>query len=261
MRDRARQRAMAEAKSHRASPEELREASKRLKEIEDELSQRDLLPETKQGEERERRYARLLRIRSLRDEFQSERPLEELNASRSLLLAIVMTVASFLLCAGCAGGAFFALQLANQKPDPTVTTANFWDNMEHQQYAQIHNSELSPTLRVRNDESTFVSQANQADKDYGQVASAVATGQAGDMTKTAQLTYAVTRGNHTYNVTLTLSTHSGTWGIDDLGAAIDPSSAGVPSPTPTLTPSESPTTTPTTTTSPTGDIDTRRNVA
>ena len=81
------------------------------------------------------------------------------------------------------------------------------------------------------------------------------------MTKTAQLTYAVTRGNHTYNVTLTLSTHSGTWGIDDLGAAIDPSSAGVPSPTPTLTPSESPTTTPTTTASPTGDIDTRRNVA
>ena len=49
MRDRARQLAMAEAKSHRASPEELREASKRLKEIEDELSQRDLLPETKQG--------------------------------------------------------------------------------------------------------------------------------------------------------------------------------------------------------------------
>ncbi len=242
MRDRARQRAMAEAKSHRASPEELREASKRLKE----------------GEERERRYARLLRIRSLRDEFQSERPLEEPNAPRSLLLAIVMTIASFLLCAGCAGGAFFALQLANQKPDPTVTTANFWDNMEHQQYAEIHNSELSPTLRVRYDESTFVSQANQADTDYGKVTSAVATGRAGDMTKTAQFTYAVTRGNHTYTVTLALSTHSGTWGIDDLGAAIDPASAGVPTPTPTATPLESPTTTPT---SPTGDIGMRRNVA
>ena len=258
MRDRARQRAMAEAKSHRASPEELREASKRLKEIEDELRQRDLLPETKQGEERERRYARLLRIRSLRDEFQSERPLEEPNAPRSLLLAIVMTIASFLLCAGCAGGAFFALQLANQKPDPTVTTANFWDNMEHQQYAEIHNSELSPTLRVRYDESTFVSQSNQADTDYGKVTSAVATGRAGDMTKTAQFTYAVTRGNHTYTVTLALSTHSGTWGIDDLGAAIDPASAGVPTPTPTATPLESPTTTPT---SPTGDIGMRRNVA
>src|SRR5258707_8579963 len=114
MRDRARQRAMAEAKSHRASPEELREASKRLKEIEGELSQRDLLPETKQGEERERRYARLLRIRSLRDEFQSERPLEELNPSRTRLRRIVMPIESFLLCVACSVGAFFALQLANQ---------------------------------------------------------------------------------------------------------------------------------------------------
>src|SRR5262249_18818623 len=153
---------------------------------------------------------------SMRDDFTSVRPLEDLNPSRSLMLAIVMTVASFLLCAGCAGGAFFALQIVNQKPDPNAIGVTFWDYMEHQQYAEIHSSVLSPTLRVRYDQSTFVAQANQADKDFGQVASAVATGHSGDMTTTALLKYAVTRGNHTYNVTLTLTTHGGNWGIDDM---------------------------------------------
>src|SRR5215469_12049083 len=85
MRDRARQRALASAKSRRATPGELREAGKRLKELEQELQQLQLLPETKHGEEREQRYERLLRIRGMREEFQGDRPLEETTPSKSLL--------------------------------------------------------------------------------------------------------------------------------------------------------------------------------
>ena len=50
MRDRARQRAKAEAMSHRASPDELRDAGKRVKELEQELLQSvPLQPETRAG--------------------------------------------------------------------------------------------------------------------------------------------------------------------------------------------------------------------
>src|SRR5215472_6713381 len=109
MRDRARQRAMAEARSHRASAEELRDAGKRVKELEQELlTSIQLQPETRQGEDRRERYSRLLRLRALRDNFTSMRPLEA-DHPNAFLLAIVMTVASLMLCGFCAGGALVGL--------------------------------------------------------------------------------------------------------------------------------------------------------
>jgi hypothetical protein len=248
MRDRARQRALASAKSRRATPGELREAGKRLKELEQELQQIQLLPETKHGEEREQRYQRLLRIRGMREEFQGDRPLEETNPSKSLLLAGAMVIATLLLCVSCIGGGIAALALVNQKPDPTATAATFWDDMVAQKYVAIHSTLLSPTLRVHYDETSFVTLADQADADFGAVTNAVQTGTSGDLQQTAKLVYSVTRGSHTYPVALTLRLHAGAWGIDDLGAAIDPTVAGLPAPT--VTPTVSPTST-----APTGDID------
>lgn len=256
MRDRARQRALATAKSRRATPEELREAGKRVKEIEQELLQIDLLPETKVGEERAARYSRLLRLRSMREDFQSDRPLENRSPSKSLLLALVMTVASFLLCAFCAGGSYTALQIVNQKPDPTVAASNFWDDMIHQRYVDIQSNYLAPGLRFQYDQTRFVSQANAADQAYGQVVSAVVVKQTLGSDQ-ATITYSVTRANRTnpYTMTLGLGLHGGAWGVSDLGAALDPSLAGVPTPTPAAQPS--PTTTPTDTSTDsnsTGDI-------
>ncbi len=248
MRDRARQRALAEARSRRATPEELRDAGKRIKELEQELRQLELLPETRRGEERELRYQRLLRIRSMREDFQGERPLEETSAPKSLLLAGAMVIATLLLCMSCIGGGVAALALVNQKPDPTATASTFWDDMKAQKYVDIHSNLLSPTLRVHYDQNSFVTLADQADNDFGAVTSAVQIGQSGDMQQTAGFTYSVTRGSHTYKVTLTLRLHAGIWGIDDLGAAIDPTLAGLPAPTPTAAP------TPTDTATPTGDL-------
>lgn len=244
MRDRARQRAAAEAKSHRASPEELREAAKRVKEIEAELGKMDLQPETKVGETRQQRYARVLRLRSMREEFQGDRRLEALSAPRSMMLALVMTVASFLLCTFCLGGTYFALQIVNQKPDPATTVQNFWDDMKAQNYVDLHDNLLSPTLRVQLDQARFSAQASQSDNDFGQVTGFTLLRQTGDMKNTENYTFSVVRGNHlTYQVTLVLVFHGSSWGVDDLGAAIDPTVAGVP--TPAVKPTEVPSTTPT----------------
>ena len=245
MRDRARQRALAGAKSRRASPEELRDAGKRIKELEQELRQMELLPETKHGEERELRYQRLLRIRGMREDFQGGRPLEDTNPSRSLMLALAMVIATVLLVVSCVGGGIAALALVNQKPDPTATASTFWDDMIGQKYVDIHSNLLSPTLRVQYDQNTFVTLADQADNDFGAVTSAVQTGQSGDFQQTAMLTYSVTRGAHTYAATLTLRLHANSWGIDGLGAAIDPTVAGLKAPATTPTP--------TNTSTPTGD--------
>jgi hypothetical protein len=247
MRDRVRQRALAGAKSRRASPEELRDASKRIKELEQELRHIELLPETRRGEEREPRYQRLLRIRGMREDFQSERPLEETSPSRSLMLALAMVVATVILVVSCVGGGIAALALVNQTPDPTATASTFWDDMISQKYVDIHSTLLSPTLRVHYDQSSFVTLADQADNDFGAVTSAVQTGESGDLKQTAKLTYSVTRGSHTYKTTLSLTLHAGAWGVDDLGAAIDPTIAGLRAPAATPTP--------TNTTTPTGDRD------
>jgi hypothetical protein len=250
MRDRARQRAMAEAKSHRASAEELRDASKRVKELEQELlTTIQLQPETKLGEDRRERYSRLLRIRALRDDFTSKRPIEA-DHPNAFLLAIVMTVASLMLCGFCAGGALVGLQVLNFKPNPIDTATAFWQSVEQQDYALIHSQYLSPTLRVVwDDTGTFAQMAEASDSYYGRVTNFSLVKQAGDMTTQAILTYTVTR-NKVYTATVILVLHSGSWGVDDLGSSLDPSVGGALPPPPTPTPSPSPTPSPT---SPTGD--------
>lgn len=237
MRDRTRSRLLAQAKSHRATPEELREAGKRVKEIEQEFRQFELSPETKHGEERLERYSRLLRLREMREEFQTTRPLEMPKQPNSYLLAIVMTIASFMLCASCVVGGIVGLQIVHQKPDPMAAANGFWFDMEQRSYTDLHSTYLSPTLRVQYDQGTFISLANTADAEFGVVTNATLTKQAGDMQNTAILTYVVTREKHiTYTVTITLTLHGGTWGVDDMGATIDPTKAGIPAPaTPTPT--------------------------
>lgn len=246
MRDRVRQRAMAEAQSRRATPEELREAGKRVKEIEQELLQIDLLPETKNGEDRESRYTRVLRLRDLRDQFAAIRPLEVQDQPNGLLLSVVMFVASFVLCAVCAGGVLVGLQFINQKPNPTDTATAFWSNLQAGDpgsYGTIQSTYLSPLLRVQYTQQQFVAQATQADNDFGKVMSAVQTSQpVGDLNQSVTIKYRVTRGTHNaYDATLTLTLHAGTWGIDDMGAAINPTAAGLQAPSPTPTPTTSPT--------------------
>src|SRR6185312_13838831 len=135
-------RQMAAAKSRRATPAELREARERLKEIDTELQQTELLPETKNGEEREQRYERVLRLRAMRDEFARKVPPLKPNHPNSVLLSLVMIIGSFLLCSVCGGGSFFMLRLVTQKPDPTVTSSGFWDDMMAQNYVDLHENFL-----------------------------------------------------------------------------------------------------------------------
>lgn len=247
MRDRARQRALAAARSRHASPEELKEASKRVKEIEQELLQMDLLPETRQGESRLQRYRRLLRIRSMREEFGATRQLEEPRPLNSLLLSLVMLVAAISLCAFCAGGVLAGVQILRQKPDPMAAASGFWDNMIARQYPEVVANYLSPTLRVQYSNGQFEQIASTADTNYGPVTAAQLLGQSGDMTQTAVLQYLVTRGAHTtYKDTIVLVLHGGSWGVDDLGSTVDPHAAGLPEPTATPSPTGVPTATPAT---------------
>lgn len=240
MLDRVRQKALAAAKSRRASQEELKEAPQRVKEIERELLQMQLQPETKHGEERAQRYSRLLRLRNMRQRFTERRPLDTSDQPNGIILAVVMTVASFMICAFCAVGSYVGVQYLHQKPDPIAAASAFWVNVESRSYGEVRSSYLSPTLRVQYDQNSFQQLAQQADTDYGPVSNAVLFKQAGDMTQTAILTYQVTR-NKTYNATLTLVLHGGVWGVDDLGAVFDPSQAGLPAPTPSPSPTGPPT--------------------
>lgn len=242
MRDRARQRALAAARSRHASPEELKEAGKRVKEIEQELLQMNLLPETRQGESRLQRYRRMLRIRSMREEFGATRRLEEPQPVNSIVLSLVMLVASISICAFCAGGALAGVQVLRQKPDPMAAASGFWDNMVARQYSEVVATYLSPTLRVRYSNGQFEQIASAADTNYGPVTAAQLLGQSGDLTQTAVLQYLVTRGAHTtYKDTITLVLHGGSWGVDDLGATVDPHAAGLPEPTATPSPTGPPT--------------------
>ena len=252
MREITRNRMTAVAKSRRATPEELKQARERIKEIDAELKQLELQPETKKGEEREKRYDRILRLRAMRDEFKDKFPVNEEPRPNSLLLALVMTVTSFLICSFCAGGSYFAYAAINQKPDPIATAQGFWSDMEAQNYNDIHANFLSPTLRVGLDSATFNQTALLADTDYGLVTGAILDQNKvpkTDLTQlqTVQLTYTVTRSKVTYSVTLELEVHLGQWGIGNLGGAIDPTQSGVPAvATPTPYPSPTPTDTPTT---------------
>ena len=242
-------RQVAAARSRRATPEELREARERLKDIDAELHQMELLPETKNGEEREQRYERVLRLRAMRDEFARKVPPQKPHHANGILLSLFMLVGSILICGVCAGGSFYALRFITQKPDPTATSSGFWDDMKNQDYVDLHENLLYPTLRVQRSTDIFVSDARSTDALYGKVTDAQLISVPSDATQVenVKITYAVTRGNKIhYNVTLSLQLHTNTWGISDFGTAFAPSGPGVPTiqPTPTVNPEESPTATP-----------------
>jgi hypothetical protein len=256
MRDRARQKALAEAKSHRASAEELRDAGKRVKELEQELlTTIQIQPETTHGEERRQRYSRLLRVRAMRDEFTRARPLETEHPN-GLLLAVIMGVAAFMLCGFCAGGTLVGVQVLTYKPSPQATGTAFWQDVEQENYGLLISDDvLSPTLRVQySDPSQFATTAKVADGYYGPVTSFSLVAQGGDMTQSATLTYTVTRGtSKVYKATLSLVPFSGNWGVSDLGSSLapwekplDPSlNSGLPPPpTPSPSPTQIPTATP-----------------
>lgn len=240
MRDRARQRAYAQAKSRRASPEELKEAGKRVKEIEHEMRELELRPETRKGEERLQRYGRLLRLRRMREAFTATRPQEDTRPLNSLALSLVMLFASFALCAFCVGGAYAGVVYLRQKPDPINTATAFWDTMIAQQYSVVVNSYLSPALRVQYSNGLLAQTAQAADTGYGVIKSVTLIQQSGDMQQTAVLTYLIQR-NASYKATIVLTLHGGSWGVDDLGNTLTPDKAGLPAPTPSPTETSPPT--------------------
>ncbi|HEX6818331.1 MAG TPA: hypothetical protein VF120_08155 [Ktedonobacterales bacterium] len=242
-------RTIARAKSRRASARELREAKFRIKEIEEELRDVPLLPETTHGEERDARYARVLKLRALREEFELSHPYDKRPHANGMLLSLVLVVASFLLCAATGLTSYGVYRLLTTKPDPVATATNFWNDIQTQQYADAHANFFAPTLRVQQARALFVQQAQQTDTDYGTVTAAALVGQQVDA-NTATLTYKVTRtlpsGKPTvYDDALTLELFQGSWGVSDLGATIDPSLATNPppnpsSPTPTVSPTAKP---------------------
>lgn len=248
MRDRNR-RMVAEAKSHRASPEELREAKKRIKEIEEELRQIELQDQTKRGEDRAERFERVVRLREMREEFMSMVPPSTPSRPNSILLALVMFVCSFMLCAFCAVSGYAGLNLINQKPDPSTTGSNFWTAVEAQKYDTVEQVLFSPTLRLQLPIDTLVAQANLADSKYGGVTDATYIKTTGNQTTNATLNYSVTRVNgdgkkSVYTVKLGMSMFNRTWVISDVDTAFDPAAAGVPAPKGSAAPSPTVTTTP-----------------
>lgn len=231
MRNMTRARWSAVAKSRRASPEELREAQKRIKEIDAELRQIELQPETKQGEERQARYERVLRLREMRDEFESRFPTRGPRQPNSLLLALVMTIGSFLTCAFCAGGFYFAFTALNYNPGPTATGTLFWSDEKSQAYQDIYLNLLASNLRLQFAQAQFINDASQADTDYGPVTSATLTDSVVDKANTnATLTYTVTRTKSgkatTYKVKMALAATNNSWSVTDIGAAIYPTEGG-----------------------------------
>jgi hypothetical protein len=235
-------RRVAAAKSRHASKEELRDAKQRIKEIEEELRQIALLPETKEGEERELRYARVLRLRGMRDDFQRQFPIEQPSRASNMLLALVMAVASFMLCAFCAGGGYLAVSLVNQKPDPVNTANAFWDSLESGNYSIARTSYFSPTLREQLPLDSFIAKAQKADKTFGAVSNYALVKQTGDFKQAGTLVYSITRGAKVkYTVTLQLMMFRNSWGVSDVGAALDPTQAGVKDPNANATPTDTPT--------------------
>jgi len=244
-------REMAAAKSRRATPAELREARERLKEIDAELQQMELLPETKNGEEREQRYERVLRLRAMRDEFARKVPPLKANHPNGILLSLFMIVASVLVCGVCGGGSFYLLRYITQKPDPTATSSGFWDDMKAQNYIDLHENLLTSILRVQRNSDVFVTDAKTADDLYGKVTDAQLIGVPDNASQSndVKLTYTVTRGSKVkYNVTLELQfiSASNSWGVSDFGDTFSPTGPGVPNiqPTPTINPDVTPSPTP-----------------
>jgi len=233
-------RQMARIKSRRASASELREAKVRLKELQEEFRALDLRRETKKGETREERYARTLKLRTMREQFEMAHPYDKRPHANSLLLSLVMIVSSFLLCGFVGGGAYVGFRLYTAKPDPVSTANAFWADMKSQQYTDLYVSYFSPTLQLQVKEADFVTTAKQADTDFGFVTDATPS-KSQVTADTASLTYRVTRTNQnsgktkTYEATLALQLINGSWDVGDLGTAADPNQASA-TPTPTVQP-------------------------
>lgn len=229
-------RRLAEAKSHRASAADLRAARARIRAIDGELRQIELQPETKRGEERKLRYDRVLRLRAMREAFLAAYPAAEPRHGNSVLLAAVMFAGAFMLCAFCAAIGYASLSLLHQQPDPITSANSYWQVMAQTQYDTVESVYFSPTLRAERPLSVFVGQARQADTAYGPVTGATYVSESGDLKSTAMLVYSVTRGNKIhYTVTLKMELRFNAWVIDDIGASVAPSEAGVPTPTPSAT--------------------------
>jgi hypothetical protein len=224
------------------SPDELREASERYKEIQEELRTMDLAPETRQGEERLDRYERELRLRAMREEFQANAEAQLPPPQRmGPMMALIMTVASFLLCSFCAGGTYFGLLLITQKPSAQSVADSFWSSMEARDYTTAH-TYFAPSVPLTADQ--FDTQAKTADAQYGAVISATPSAHQEHSSQTVTvLNYNVRRGKGPiYPVSITLNTIQGSWGVADYGAALAPptGTGGYPipaTPTPTVTPS------------------------
>lgn len=251
MRDINRSRMAAAAKSRRATPEELREARNRVKEIDAELRQLELSPETKRGEDREQRYERVLRLRQMREQFTSRYPALEQRGMNSIVLASVMAIMSLLTCVFCGGGFYFAYSALTFNPGPESVATTFWSDVEAQNYQDAYSNMLNSTLRGQINLQQFLSDAQQADTDYGPVKTATLVSPPGNPTTDAKMVYKVTRQKIgqapiTYNATILMTSQANTWGITDLGASIYPTLGGVKpvpgsgTPTPSVSPSATP---------------------
>lgn len=240
MRDVSRARRSAAAKSRRASPKELREAQERIKEIDAELRQLELQPETRQGEDREARYERVLRLRRMRDQFESRYPIRAPRQPNSMLMALVMVIGSFLTCAFCAGGFYFAFTALNFNPGPSATATSFWSDVQSQSYQDIYLNLLASNVRLQFAQTQFIQAAQRADTEYGPVTAATLASHSGDGKTNESYVYNVTRQKKggkpvTYKVTITLAMSNSSWGVTDVGASIFPTEAGV-KPVETATP-------------------------
>lgn len=225
----------------RASPDELRDASARYKEIQGELSQIGITPETRNGEDRLDRYDRELRLRAMREDFQANAqtplPLQQRNGA---MLALVMTVASFLLCAFCAGGTYFGLVLLNTRPDPQSVAESFWGAMQARDYGAAHDNYLSPVLRFQLSVDEFARQSQIADNNDGVIQSATLISDPKTHPSIgntqASLPYLVTRAGtagkpYVTTITLQMVLSQNSWGISDIGALITPPVPATPTPT------------------------------
>lgn len=249
MRDINHSRMAAAAKSRRATPDELREARNRVKEIDAELRQLEISPETKHGEVREQRYERVLRLRQMRDDFTSRYPAIEQSGANSILLAAAMTIMTILTVAFCGGGFYFAYSALTFNPGPSAVATSYWSDIQTQNYQDAYNNMLSASLRGQVTQQQFLTDAQQADTDYGPVTAVTLVSSPSDSKTNAKLVYTVTRQKKgeapiKYNATVQMSAQGNLWGITDLGASIYPTLGGVkPVPdsgTPTASPSATP---------------------
>lgn len=218
-----------------ATPEELRDALQRNKERQEELRQVQLAHETKLGEDRLDRYERALRLQAMRDQFQDATGTYPRPTRNAPMLALIMTLSSFLLCAFCAGSTYFGLQLLNQKPSATDVANGFWSAMQAKDYQTAHDSYLAPALTLQLPSDSFTTQAQQADSIAGPITGEALVKQETLAPTSLTMTYAVTRtdtrnGKHLYNVTLALQQVRGSWSIADIGAvfAVQPQPGTTP---------------------------------